>query len=162
MAVSNLFPELATGWSLRYCRLLTRDDQRATAYRTDAGWRAWVIEVGVLAQSFATPEAAMAAADRLVPLMRLVRGEDVLDDDGNLVILPHTPPPAPRDPRRDPRRGDVVESRDFMGLNRFRVLGAGLEHVRYWSYRDDDEVTCTLDEWRDNARGDKVLERGQG
>lgn len=65
--------------------------------------------------------------------------------------------PGQRDPRVDPQRNDQTFSPDTgFGIVRWTVCDYDGRRVLYLQHGADEVMECSLDEWRSNAKTDRV------
>lgn len=80
-----------------------------------------------------------------------------------MVQLPQQMPsridPRVRDPRKDPRPGDVVRSTRPPIYSVFYVLDRCGDTVAYQE-AIGELLTCTVEEWRTNSANDQIIKRG--
>jgi hypothetical protein len=62
-----------------------------------------------------------------------------------------------RDPRRDPKAGDIVEN----GSNRFYVMSVDRGVVSYTESPPPDVLTVDIDEWRTDAINDVIIKAAE-
>ena len=68
-----------------------------------------------------------------------------------------------RDPRKDPRPGDVLRSGDGFGSFTIHVRGRdyGSKEVLYQEDGWGEMLRCYIDDWREDAENDVVVRRAE-